>query len=61
MSDKSKAKLTEAEVQEWLDGVHFSSACNLPLVSSENKDKTEKASKDSSKNDNSELVTKNES
>ena len=60
MSDKSKAKPTEAEVQEWLDGVHFSSSCNLPLASSESKDKTEQAGKGSSKNGNREPVVKNE-
>lgn len=56
-----KKKPTEAELQEWLEGVHFSSCCSDPLVSSNNKDKTEQASKDSPKSGHSESIAKNES
>lgn len=55
-----KKKPTEAELQEWLDGVHFSSCCSDPLVSSKNKHKTEQAAKDSPKNSYSESTVKNE-
>jgi len=53
-----KVKPTEAEVQAWLDGVHFSSSCNLPLVSKEELDETDKAPHQ--KHD-SETVVKNKS
>jgi len=48
-----KAKPTEAEVQEWLDGVHFSSACNLPLT-----EEKHKSDKESPKKSHSEPVIK---
>ena len=35
MNDKPKSKPTEAEVQAWLEGVHFSSCCSDPLPQSE--------------------------
>ena len=38
MNDKPKSKPTEAEVQAWLEGVHFSSCCSDPLP----QDKSEK-------------------
>ena len=44
MSDKIKAtnikekkKVDEAELQAWLDAVHFGSCCSDPLDSSDNK------------------------
>jgi len=39
MSDK---KITEQERQDWIDAVHFSSSCNLPI---EDETKTKAVSK----------------
>lgn len=44
-----KTKPTEKEVQEWLEGVHFSSCCSDPLPSSENENKENKANKEQPK------------
>ena len=40
MTDKPKSKPTDEEVQAWLDGVHFSSVCNLPLSDEAEKKET---------------------